>query len=329
MRRWTPRRWLPRSFRARLLAGAILWTAGLLPLMHLLMMFAVRRRYRWVITIDHHHLVIAALLLLLCGVLALRRPVTSLAELRARLAAVRDGRASRVDGTYPSEIQALVDELNALLTDREQQVARAVAKAGDLAHGLKTPLALLLQEAEQSPDVTSHVAQQVERMRRQIDYHLAHARAAASGATLGARTPIRDSANALARTMLRLHATRGLAIDVDVPPEHAFRGGREDLDEMLGNLLDNACKWARTRVTVTSSLDGAHVVIEVGDDGPGIDPSLRDRVLQRGVRADEAAPGSGFGLAIVRDLAEVYGGSIALDRASLGGLRATLRLPAA
>jgi len=321
----TPRRWLPRSFRARLLAGAILWTAGLLPLMHLLMMFAVRRRYHWVITIDHHHLVIAALLLLLCGVLALRRPVTSLAELRARLAAVRDGRASRVDGTYPSEIQALVDELNALLTDREQQVARAVAKAGDLAHGLKTPLALLLQEAEQSPQV----AQQVERMRRQIDYHLAHARAAASGATLGARTSIRDSANALARTMLRLHATRGVTIDVDAAPEYAFRGGREDLDEMLGNLLDNACKWARTRVTVTSSLDGAQVVIEVDDDGPGIDPSLRDRVLQRGVRADEAAPGSGFGLAIVRDLAEVYGGSIALDRASLGGLRATLRLPSA
>ncbi|HEX9368064.1 MAG TPA: ATP-binding protein, partial [Vicinamibacterales bacterium] len=204
--------------------------------------------------------------------------------------------------------------------------------------------------------------EQLERMRRQIEYHLAHARAAASGATSGARCAVADSASGLSRTLLRLHADRGIAIDVDTPADHVVRCQREDLDEMLGNLLDNACKWATSRVTVTSSVvlppeGGSHesdagdrssvvsqpsswrppsggrsegdpaVVVTVDDDGPGLDPSMRDVVLQRGVRADEAAPGSGLGLAIVRELAGLYGGSIALGESTAGGLRAILRLP--
>ncbi len=164
-------------------------------------------------------------------------------------------------------------------------------------------------------------------MRGQVDYHLAQAGAAA-GATATAHCSVRESAEGLARTLLRLHAERGLAIDVAVDPEHAIRGRREDLDEMLGNLLDNACKWARSRVRVGSALADTSVVLTVDDDGPGLDPALRERVLQRGVRADEAAPGTGIGLAIVRDLAELYGGRIALERAPMGGLRAELRLPA-
>jgi signal transduction histidine kinase len=168
---------------------------------------------------------------------------------------------------------------------------------------------------------------QLDRMRRQLDYHLAHARAAASGAPLGARSSVAESANALARTLLRLHADRGLSIDVNVPPDHAVRVQSEDLDEMLGNLLDNACKWAKSRVSITSSIDAANILITIDDDGPGLDPAMRDAVLQRGVRADEAAPGSGFGLAIVRDLAELYGGSIALEAADAGGVTAILRLP--
>ena len=166
-------------------------------------------------------------------------------------------------------------------------------------------------------------------MRRQVESHLAHARAAASGATPGARCQVAESAEGLARTMLRLHADRGLAIDVRVPAEHAVRCQREDLDEMLGNLLDNACKWGRSRVTIASTAEPQSIVITVDDDGPGLDPSMRDAVLQRGVRADEAAPGSGFGLAIVRDLAELYGGAIALSRSPDGGVRAQLTLPAA
>src|SRR6185436_19324593 len=142
-------------------------------------------------------------------------------------------------GAYPSEVQPLVDDLNALLEHRERAVARAVSKAGDLAHGLKTPLAVLAQEAERTEaaghhDLAAAMSEQVERMRRQIEYHLAHARAAASGATAGARSVIAESAAGLSRTLLRLHADRGLTIAVETPAGHAVRCQREDLDEMLG-----------------------------------------------------------------------------------------------
>jgi signal transduction histidine kinase len=164
-------------------------------------------------------------------------------------------------------------------------------------------------------------------MRKQVDYHLAHARAAASGATPGARCLVSVSAEALVRTLARLYADRGIAIRVEVDPQHAVQAEREDVDEMLGNVLDNACKWAKSRVIIASSEDDGAVRITVDDDGPGLDPAKRDLVLQRGVRADEVAPGSGLGLAIVRDLAELHGGTIVLDTAPPGGLRATLRLP--
>jgi signal transduction histidine kinase len=166
-------------------------------------------------------------------------------------------------------------------------------------------------------------------MRRQVESHLAHARAAASGATPGARCAVIESAEGLARTMLRLHADRGLSIDVRVASNHIVRCRREDVDEMLGNLLDNACKWGKARVSISSVATDSTIVIQVDDDGAGLDPSMRAVVLQRGVRADEAAPGSGLGLAIVRDIADLYGGAIALDQAASGGLRAELRLPAA
>jgi signal transduction histidine kinase len=136
-----------------------------------------------------------------------------------------------------------------------------------------------------------------------------------------------ESVDGLTRALLRLHAERGIAIDVDVPPDLSIRAQREDLDEMLGNLLDNACKWGHSRVLVSASPDGAVVEITVDDDGSGLADEMREAVLQRGVRADEAAPGSGLGLAIVRDLADVYGGSISLDTSPQGGLRARLRLP--
>jgi signal transduction histidine kinase len=275
-----------------------------------------------------------ALTLVAVGAVLARSGWAWFTDLRARLSAVREGRERQIDGVYPTEVQPLVDDLNALLVHRDARVRDALAKAGDLAHGLKTPLAVLAQEAERAEagghrDLAAILRQQIDRMRRQIEYHLAHARAAASGATPGARCGVAASAEGLARTLERLHAERRLAIDVDVSPDHAVRGQREDLDEMLGNLLDNACKWARSRVLVTSSNSQATVVVTVDDDGPGLAMSLREAVLKRGVRADEAAPGSGFGLAIVRDLAELYGGNIALQNSPLGGLRARLELPAA
>jgi signal transduction histidine kinase len=275
-----------------------------------------------------------ALVFMIAGLYQVRGVLAAVNRLRARVTAVHDGLEPRLEGAYPAEVQPLVNDLNTLLDHQEHAVRRAVARAGDLAHGLKTPLAVLSHEAERAAaaghtEIATAVSEQVERMRRQVESHLAHARAAASGATPGARCAVHDSAAGLARTMLRLHADRGLSIDVQVPPEHAVRCQREDLDEMLGNLLDNACKWGKSRVVIASSATGPSIAVTVDDDGPGIEPSMRASVLQRGVRADEAAPSSGLGLAIVRDLAELYGGTIALDRSTGGGLRAVLVLPGA
>jgi signal transduction histidine kinase len=325
------------SLRSRLLLGAALWTVGLFAVAGV---FTIEMMYihpRWPRMV--HGLFeravpvsIVALVCMVAGLVQVRKGLAPLRQLRERLAAARDARAPGVEGRYPAEVQPLVDDLNALLTHRERMVGRALAKAGDLAHGLKTPLAVLTQEAERAraaghDDLAATIDQQVERMRRQVDYHLAHARAAASGATPGARCDVAASAEGLARTLLRLHAGRGLAIDLEVSADHAVRSQREDLDEMLGNLLDNACKWARSRVAIRSSAADDRVVVTVDDDGPGLAPSMREEVLRRGVRADEAAPGFGLGLAIVRDLAELYGGRVALDDSPLGGLRARIELP--
>ena len=319
-----------RSLRARLLLGGLLWTVGLVLVTEVVVRQLVSRGVPGV-RIHYGAMSILAIGLLATGLTFAHVGLSPVGRLRARLAAVRFGQDRRVAGRYPSEVQALVDDLNALLDDREKSIARAQSHAGNLAHGLKTPLAVLAQEASRATDpaLAAAITQQVERMRRQMDYHLAHARAAASGATLGSRCPVLESASALVRTLERLHADRSLSISLAVPPDHAVRCQREDLDEMLGNLLDNACKWGRSRVRVASSVEHASVRIVVEDDGAGIPAELRETVLQRGVRADESAAGSGLGLAIVRDLAELYGGSIELGSSDPGGLRATLKLPAA
>ena len=330
---------MSRSLRSRILFGSILWTMGLFGAAVLVSTAVILHRPHTAIVLHRTAMYQGGMVMgivvgvcILGGVLYVRSGLSPLDRLRGRLSAVRDGHERRLDGRYPTEVQPLVDDLNALLEHRDQTVRRAIAKAGDLAHALKTPLAVLAREAEVADaagqgELAAVMRQQIERMRRQMDYHLAHARAAASGATSGAHCAVLASADGLARTLLRLHADRGLAIHVDVAREHTVRSEREDLDEMLGNLLDNACKWARSQITIASSATGTATLITVDDDGPGLDASMRDAVLQRGVRADEAAPGSGLGLAIVRDLAELYGGSIALTSAPSGGLRARLQLP--
>lgn len=327
------------SLRARILSAAVLWSIGLF-LGGLVLSTAIMLRHRQYAFILHGfvdgHQTLAVIFMVVClfvGFRYVRSGLSPLAQLRTRLGEVHAGLERRVGGRYPSEVQPLVDDLNSLLAHRDATVQRALAKAGDLAHGLKTPLAILAHEADRARaaghgDLADTLASQVERMHRQIEYHLAHARAAASGATPGAQCLVRESAEALARTLERLHASRGISIEVHAGPAHAVRVQREDLDEMLGNLLDNACKWARARVVISTLSAGAFVEIQVDDDGPGVEPGKRDAVLQRGVRADEAAPGSGLGLAIVRDLAELHGGSITLETAPAGGLRARLRLPA-
>ena len=327
------------SLRSRVMFGAVLWTIGLFLLAGVGLTTAMLHYPRAPIVFHGFFahavaLLALALLCLFAGLAQVRRGLASIDQLRARLAAVHQGRERRVEGDYPAEVQPLVTDLNTLLDHRERTVGRALARAGDLAHGLKTPLAVLAHEADRAEaggqaELAAGIREQIEAMRRQVDYQLARARAAAAGATPGARCLVGESAEALSRTLRRLHAERGVAVEIDVPADHAVRAERADLDEMLGNLLDNACKWARSRVRLASGAAGGRLTVEIDDDGPGLEPAMCERVLQRGVRADEAAPGSGLGLAIVGDLVEMYGGSLALARSPLGGLRARLELPAA
>ena len=320
------------SFRRRLIFGSLLWIAGLLAMTTVIGLTLIHHYPHLVGFVHNSALVVFATICLLGGLSMVRHGLSPFTELRERLAAVHQGKDRRVEGRYPSEVQPLVDDLNALLEHRDQTVRRAIAKAGDLAHTLKTPLAVLAHEADVADkagqdELAAVMRQQIERMRRHMDYHLAHARAAAAGTAAGSRCSVLASAEGLARTLLRLHAGRGVAIQVDVDAGHVVRGEREDLDEMLGNILDNACKWARSQVSIASAVDGSSVVITVDDDGPGLDASMREAVLLRGVRADEVSPGSGLGLAIVRDLVELYGGAVALSSSRLGGLSVRLQLP--
>jgi signal transduction histidine kinase len=330
---------VPWSLRGRLLAGAALWTLGLFGLGIVTWHVTLGNRHppRIMRYIFEHAALVAAICagLLAAGLLQVRRGWSPITQLRARLARLDAGSARRLDGEYPSEVAPLVGDLNALLDQREASVARARASAGDLAHGLKTPLAVLLQEADRADaagqaDLAGAIREQVDRMRRQVDYQLAQARADATrrgGA--GISTPVVDSAEALVRTMQRLHAERGLALEIDVAADLRVRVDREDLDEMLGNLLDNACKWGRRRARVSAARDADAVVVAVDDDGPGIAAEMRQAVFERGVRADEAAPGSGLGLAIVRDLASACGGDVTFAESPLGGACVRLRLPGA
>jgi signal transduction histidine kinase len=324
-----------RSLKARFIVGSVLWTLGLLGASHLAFVFVTQYQPH-VLRIQHWTVIgILALFFMLGGLTQVRRGMAPVNELRQRLLELRQGRARRLDGDYPSEVQPLVDDLNVLLDHREEAVRRAQARAGDLAHGLKTPLAVLAQDAAQAErdghtELAASIHREVEAMRRQVDSHLAQARAAASAAAPGARCVVASSAESLGRTLDRLYADRRLTFCIDVPPNLAVAVERPDLDEMLGNLLDNACKWARGRVTLAATGNGARqVLVIVEDDGDGVPEALWAQVLDRGVRADQSSPGTGLGLAIVRDLVGVYGGSIALGRASMGGLRAELRLPEA
>jgi signal transduction histidine kinase len=330
---------VPWSLRGRLLAGAALWTLGLFGLAIVTWHVTLGNRHppqvmRYVF---EHAALVAAICAacLIAGLVQVRRGWSPITRLRARLARLDAGSTRRLDGEYPSEVAPLVGDLNALLDQREASVARARASAGDLAHGLKTPLAVLLQEADRAAaagqaDLADAIREQVERMRRQVDYQLAQARADATRrGRAGASTPVAGAVGALVRTMERLHADRGLTIEVDVAADLRVRVDREDLDEMLGNLLDNACKWGRRRVRVSALGEAAAVVVAIDDDGPGLDPPMRQAVFERGVRADAAAPGSGLGLAIVRDLASACGGDVTFAGSPLGGARVRLRLPGA
>jgi signal transduction histidine kinase len=267
-------------------------------------------------------LIAAVFLQVRVGLLPLRR-------LKEALARIRDGSAQRLEGKFPAEIEPLAAELNSLIEHSNEVVGRARTHVSNLAHFLKTPLSVLASEAEAEPGTLSdQVRRQVETMRRQVDHYLARARAAGSVNVLGNRTPVAPVLSDLARVLTRIHAERAVEIDWNCPSDLCFRGERQDLEELAGNLMDNACKWAGTRVQVAARREGAHLILTVEDDGPGLSPEDRARVGTRGERLDESVPGSGLGLAIVRDISKLYAGLLALDASPLGGLMARLVLPA-
>ncbi len=260
-----------------------------------------------------------------------RNGLRPLFTLQQKVADIREGRAEKVDGTYPSEIAPLADELNTLINHNKDVVERARTHVSNLAHGLKTPLAVLQNEAKTSKSGLSEiVTRQTETMKRQVDHHLHRARAAARGQAIGVITPIEDTIIPIARTMERIYRDKDIDFDLQITDGLVFRGEKRDLDEMAGNLLDNASKWTKSKIRVLaypSDDDETQIVFHVEDDGPGLEKNEYTEALKRGARLDETTPGTGFGLPIVDDLARAYKGSLALGRAGIGGLAVTLRLP--
>ena len=289
---------------------------------------AVARRLDRLLAIT---LALLAVALVATSALQVTIGLAPLARLGQALIRVRSGTFTRLEGEYPQELAGLADELNGLLAQQTQLIERARAQAGDLAHGLKTSLQLILIEADRLDDNDREHARaihdQATRMQMVIDRHLARARARGRLRLAGPGVDVASTIAALVRVQMPLAALRDVAIETEVASSHRFAGDRADLEEIVGNLLDNACKWARSRVRVTSRLRGAQLCIEVEDDGPGLDEAHRQRVFVRGQRLDEHIPGSGLGLAIVQELVEACGGTIRLTTSTLGGLATSIELP--
>ena len=274
--------------------------------------------------------VVLLLGLVLAIFIQVRVGLQPLRRVRDALARIRSGSSRRLEGKFPAEIVPLASELNSLIEHSAEVVGRARAHVSNLAHYLKTPLSVLSSEAQAAPGPLAEVVlKQVAVMRRQVDHYLARARAAGAADVLGNRTPVAPVLEDLARVLDRIHMARGIEIAVIAPPTLAFRGERQDLEEMAGNLMDNGCKWARTCITAKAQAGATgRLQLLVEDDGPGLAAEDRSRVMERGERLDESVPGSGLGLSIVRDIAKLYGGGLELEKSTLGGLRAILDLPA-
>ncbi len=279
---------------------------------------------------------VLAIVLLLITTFQVRFGLAPLKRISEGLAAIRSGAAERLEGAFPVEIAPLARETNALIDANREIVTRARTHVGNLAHALKTPISVMINEATGGDPLAAKVREQTEIMRDQVARHLERARLAARVAVIGNVAEVRPVVTALARTMEKIYHHRGIAIDIDAPEGARFRGEQQDLEEMVGNLVDNACKWAQSRVAVEvipekpdPAGDRRIVRILVDDDGPGLSPQQREQVARRGRRLDETKPGSGLGLSIVLELASLYGGGLTLGTAPIGGLRAELVLPGA
>ena len=251
--------------------------------------------------------------------------------LRNEIADVRKGRAARVVQRYPVEIQPLAEQVNRLLDANQETVERQRTHVGNLAHALKTPLSVMLAEAgSQQGQLPDLVRKQSEIMKAQVEHHLRRARAAARAQSLGERTPIGDVLDEMAVMLERVFEEKGVEIDWRAPDDLAFRGERQDLQEILGNLMENASKWSKRRVRISAGATGlGQMVVVVEDDGPGLPADQREAALERGARMDETTPGSGLGLSIVVELTRAYGGRITLGDSDMGGLKVLLELPSA
>jgi signal transduction histidine kinase len=279
---------------------------------------------------------ILAAVLLLTTTFQVRFGLAPLKRISESLAAIRSGTAERLEGKFPVEIAPLARETNALIDANREIVERARTHVGNLAHALKTPLSVMVNEAAARGDdpFAAKVREQTGIMRDQVAHHLERARLAARLTVVGTVTDVSAVVQALARTMEKTHHDKPVSIEIDAHESARFRGEKQDLEEMIGNLVDNACKWAQTRVAVEVSSErpepGRQLVrVVVDDDGPGLTAAEREQVARRGRRLDETKPGSGLGLAIVVELAGLYGGALTLGTSPIGGLRAELVLPAA
>ncbi len=269
--------------------------------------------------------------LLIAVFLQVRIGLRPLYDLRNEISDVRKGKAARIDRTYPVEISPLADQVNRLLDHNQDVVERQRTHVGNLAHALKTPLSVMLAEAENDPTPLAEIVRrQSEVMKGQVDHHLRRARAAARSQGLGERTPVPEVLDEMAVMLERVFQSKDVEIDWRAPDALGFLGERQDLQEILGNLMENACKWCVRRVRVSAGASGlGQMIVVVEDDGPGLPADRHDEVMKRGARADEGTPGSGLGLAIVDDLTRAYGGRLTLATSDMGGLKAVLVLPAA
>ena len=276
---------------------------------------------------------VVTLLLLATGLiggvlLQVRLGLKPLTVLRDDLVRVRTGRADRITGPQPSEVRPLVTELNTLLDQNAANLNQARRHVANLGHGLKTPLATLaLALEEPGLDPEGRLRPLVATMDRRIRHHLSRARVAALGGSVRSRTALGQTVADHAAVFAKLYVDKALRFDVDIDPTIAVACEAQDVDEMLGNLLDNACKWAAGRVRLVAVPNGRSVSLRVDDDGPGLAASQAADMLQPGKRIDESMPGYGFGLPITRELAELYGGSLGVASSDLGGLRVDLSLP--
>ena len=269
--------------------------------------------------------------LIVAIVIQVRVGLRPLFDLSREVADVRRGKSVRLAETYPSELKPLAQELNALVAHNQEVVERQRTHVGNLAHALKTPISVMIAEATQRPGpLADVVTRQADAMRQQVDHHLRRARAAARSQGQGERTAVGEVLDELSRTLERIFHDKGVRIDWDAPDDLYFLGERQDLLEIAGNAVENACKWCKGRVRVrAAALGPERLSLVVEDDGPGLPPDRRDEVLRRGARLDETAPGSGLGLSIVDELARAYGGGLSLGDSTLGGLRLEADLPQA